>query len=222
MNKQQKLIEENAVKFGIYFDALTEWNEKINLTAITGKEEVFVKHFEDSLYGEQYIARDSSLCDVGTGAGFPGVPLKIARNDIRLTLMDSLNKRITFLLGLTARLGVGAECVHTRAEDAARGKYRESFDVVTARAVARLNKLAEYCLPLVKVGGVFLAYKTADADELKEGARALKILGGQVEKTDVFTLSNGDSRSIIVIRKVSVTPAKYPRGKGKERSAPIV
>lgn len=222
MNKQQKLIEENAVKFGIYFDALTEWNEKINLTAITGKEEVFVKHFEDSLYGEQYIARDSSLCDVGTGAGFPGVPLKIARNDIRLTLMDSLNKRITFLLGLTARLGVGAECVHTRAEDAARGKYRESFDVVTARAVARLNTLAEYCLPLVKVGGVFLAYKTADADELKEGARALKILGGQVEKTDVFTLSNGDSRSIIVIRKVSVTPAKYPRGKGKERSAPIV
>ena len=222
MNKQQKLIEENAVKFGIYFDALTEWNEKINLTAITGKEEVFVKHFEDSLYGEQYIARDSSLCDVGTGAGFPGVPLKIARNDIRLTLMDSLNKRITFLRDLTARLGVGAECVHTRAEDAARGKYRESFDVVTARAVARLNTLAEYCLPLVKVGGVFLAYKTADADELKEGARALKILGGQVEKTDVFTLSNGDSRSIIVIRKVSVTPAKYPRGKGKERSAPIV
>lgn len=222
MNKQQKLIEENALKFGIYFDALTEWNEKINLTAITEKEEVFVKHFEDSLYGEQYIARGSSLCDVGTGAGFPGVPLKIARNDIRLTLMDSLNKRITFLLGLTARLGVGAECVHTRAEDAARGKYRESFDVVTARAVARLNTLAEYCLPLVKVGGVFLAYKTADADELKEGARALKILGGQVEKTDVFTLSNGDSRSIIVIRKVSVTPAKYPRGKGKERSAPIV
>ena len=150
------------------------------------------------------------------------MPLKIARNDIRLTLMDSLNKRITFLLDLTARLGVGAECVHTRAEDAARGKYRESFDVVTARAVARLNTLAEYCLPLVKVGGVFLAYKTADADELKEGARALKILGGQVEKTDVFTLSNGDSRSIIVIRKVSVTPAKYPRGKGKERSAPIV
>ena len=150
------------------------------------------------------------------------MPLKIARNDIRLTLMDSLNKRITFLLGLTARLGVGAECVHTRAEDAARGKYRESFDVVTARAVARLNTLAEYCLPLVKVGGVFLAYKTADADELKEGARALKILGGQVEKTDVFTLSNGDSRSIIVIRKVSATPAKYPRGKGKERSAPIV
>ena len=222
MNKQQKLIEENAVKFGIYFDALTEWNEKINLTAITGKEEVFVKHFEDSLYGEQYIARSSSLCDVGTGAGFPGVPLKIARNDIRLTLMDSLNKRITFFFFFTARLGVGAECVHTRAEDAARGKYRESFDVVTARAVARLNTLAEYCLPLVKVGGVFLAYKTADADELKEGARALKILGGQVEKTDVFTLSNGDSRSIIVIRKVSVTPAKYPRGKGKERSAPIV
>ena len=221
MNKQQKLIEENALKFGIYFDALTEWNEKINLTAITEKEEVFVKHFEDSLYGEQYIARGSSLCDVGTGAGFPGVPLKIARNDIRLTLMDSLNKRITFLLGLTARLGVGAECVHTRAEDAARGKYRESFDVVTARAVARLNTLAEYCVPLVRVGGLFIAYKGRAEEELAEAAHAYSVLGVRPAHTVCFTWEEVGTRTLAVLEKTAPTPAAYPRGRGKERSKPL-
>lgn len=220
-NKAIDALKANASQFETYFRLLTEWNQKINLTAITDRDGVFVKHFEDSLYGAEYIPNGASLCDVGTGAGFPGVPLKIARPDINLTLMDSLNKRVNFLSLLTESLGIQAECLHIRAEDAGKSQLRESFDVVTARAVARLNTLSEYCLPLVKVGGVFLAYKTADESEMEQSERALSLLGGKIKKVDTFSLSNGDGRSIIVIQKVRPTPKAYPRGKGKERSSPL-
>lgn len=220
--KTLELLDQNKEQFKKYFDLLIDWNEKINLTAITQYDEVMTKHFEDSISGMSLVPQNASLCDVGTGAGFPGVPLKIVRDDIKLTLMDSLNKRVNFLQTVSDSLGLAADCIHTRAEDAGKGKYRESFDVVTARAVARLNTLCEYCLPLVKVGGKFLAYKALVEEELAESQKAIKILGGKVDTICKFDLSNGDSRSIVVITKVSPTPNKYPRGKGKERSAPIV
>lgn len=219
--KTLELLDQNKEQFKKYFDLLIEWNEKINLTAITQYDEVVTKHFEDSVAGQSLVPQNASICDVGTGAGFPGVPLKIVRDDIKLTLMDSLNKRVNFLQTVSDSLGLGADCIHTRAEDAGKGDYREKFDVVTARAVARLNTLCEYCLPLVKVGGKFLAYKALVEEELAESQNAIKILGGKVEQICKFDLSNGDSRSIVVISKVSPTPKKYPRGKGKERSAPI-
>lgn len=224
MDKQKtlQLLQDKKEQFDKYHELLVEWNEKINLTAITEYNEVFVKHFEDSIAGESLVPQNATLCDVGTGAGFPGVPLKIVRKDIKLTLMDSLNKRINFLQTVSDQIGLGARCVHTRAEDAGKGDYRETFDVVTARAVARLNTLCEYCLPLVKVGGKFLAYKALVDQELEESQKAIKLLGGKVEKICKFDLSNGDGRCIVVISKVAHTPPKYPRGKGKERSAPIV
>ena len=220
--KTLELLNQNKEQFKKYFDLLIEWNEKINLTAITQYDEVMTKHFEDSIAGQSLVPQNASLCDVGTGAGFPGIPLKIVRDDIKLTLMDSLNKRVNFLQTVSDSLELGASCIHSRAEDAGKGIYREKFDVVTARAVARLNTLCEYCLPLVKVGGKFLAYKALVEEELEEGQKAIKVLGGKVEQICKFDLSNGDSRSIVVISKVAPTPNKYPRGKGKERSAPIV
>ena len=220
--KNLELLNQNKEQFDKYFNLLVEWNEKINLTAITQYDEVMTKHFEDSIAGNNLVPQNATLCDVGTGAGFPGIPLKIVRDDIKLTLMDSLNKRVNFLQTVSDNLGLGAKCIHSRAEDAGKGIYREKFDVVTARAVARLNTLCEYCLPLVKVGGKFLAYKALVQEELEEGQKAIKILGGKVEQICKFDLSNGDSRSIVVITKVAPTPNKYPRGKGKERSAPIV
>ena len=215
------LIERNKEKFDAYYKLLAEWNEKINLTAITNYGEVFVKHFEDSIYGTDLIPQNASLCDVGSGAGFPGVPLSIVRNDVCATLLDSLNKRINFLQTVSEALNLNAKCIHMRAEDAGRNELRESFEVVTARAVARLNTLCEYCLPLVKVGGVFLAYKSISDEETAESKNAIKLLGGKIEDIKKFNLSNGDGRSIVVIKKISATPAKYPRGKGKERSLPL-
>ena len=220
--KTLQLLADKGEQFKKYFDLLIEWNEKINLTAITQFDEVMTKHFEDSISGESLVSQGAKLCDVGTGAGFPGVPLKIVRDDVQLTLMDSLNKRINFLQTVSDNLGLDAKCIHTRAEDAGKGAHREQFDVVTARAVARLNTLCEYCLPLVKVGGKFLAYKALVDEELAESQKAIKILGGKVDDIVRFDLSNGDSRSIVVISKIAPTPNKYPRGKGKERSAPIV
>lgn len=205
-----------------YYRMLTEWNQKFNLTAITEKNEVYVKHFEDSLLGAFAVPQGASLCDVGSGAGFPGVPLKIEREDIRLTLLDSLQKRIGFLQALLQELRLSGECLHMRAEEAGKGSLRESFDVVTARAVARMNTLAEYCLPLVRVGGVFLAYKAVAKEELAESARALELLGGKLREERQFTLSDGEQRTIIVVEKVKPTPKAYPRGKNKERTQPIV
>lgn len=214
------LTENQYEQFQKYFELLAEWNEKMNLTAITDESGVALKHFADSLSLLNFvdITQNSSLVDVGTGAGFPGVVLKIARPDIKLTLIDSLNKRLVFLGEVCAQLGIEAELIHSRAEDGARDeKLRESFDFAVSRAVARMNVLSEYCLPYVKVGGAFCAMKGAQAnEEFKESLNAINTLGGKLEKKYFFELpENGGERAIAVVRKVRNTPQKYPRQSGK-------
>lgn len=214
------LTEKQYGQFQKYFEMLAEWNEKMNLTAITDESGVALKHFADSLSLLNFvdIPQNSSLADVGTGAGFPGVVLKIARPDIKLTLIDSLNKRLVFLGEVCAQLGIEAELIHSRAEDGARDeKLRESFDFVASRAVARMNVLSEYCLPYVKVGGAFCAMKGAQAnEEFKESLNAINTLGGKLENKYFFELpENGGERAIAVVRKVKNTPQKYPRQSGK-------
>lgn len=214
------LTENQYEQFQKYFELLAEWNEKMNLTAITDESGVALKHFADSLSLLNFvdIPQNSSLADVGTGAGFPGVVLKIARPDIKLTLIDSLNKRLVFLNEVCSQLGIDAELIHSRAEDGARDeKLRESFDFAVSRAVARMNILSEYCLPYVKVGGAFCAMKGAQAnEEFKESLNAINTLGGKLEKKYFFELpENGGERAIAVVRKVKNTPQKYPRQSGK-------
>lgn len=214
------LTENQYEQFQKYFELLAEWNEKMNLTAITDESGVALKHFADSLSLLNFvdIPQNSSLADVGTGAGFPGVVLKIARPDIKLTLIDSLNKRLVFLGEVCAQLGIEAELIHSRAEDGAKDeKLRESFDFAVSRAVARMNVLSEYCLPYVKVGGAFCAMKGAQAnEEFKESLNAINTLGGKLENKYFFELpENGGERAIAVVRKVRNTPQKYPRQSGK-------
>lgn len=214
------LTENQYEQFQKYFELLAEWNEKMNLTAITDESGVALKHFADSLSLLNFvdIPQNSSLADVGTGAGFPGVVLKIARPDIKLTLIDSLNKRLVFLNEVCSQLGIDAELIHSRAEDGARDeKLRESFDFAVSRAVARMNVLSEYCLPYVKVGGAFCAMKGAQAnEEFKESLNAINTLGGKLENKYFFELpENGGERAIAVVRKVKNTPQKYPRQSGK-------
>lgn len=214
------LTENQYEQFQKYFELLAEWNEKMNLTAITDESGVALKHFADSLSLLNFvdIPQNSTLADVGTGAGFPGVVLKIARPDIKLTLIDSLNKRLVFLGEVCAQLGIEAELIHSRAEDGARDeKLRENFDFAVSRAVARMNVLSEYCLPYVKVGGAFCAMKGAQAnEEFKESLNAINTLGGKLENKYFFELpENGGERAIAVVRKVKNTPQKYPRQSGK-------
>ena len=203
-------------EFKKYMDLLLEWNEKIILTAITEPKEVEIKHFEDSLtcLKSGYIKEGDRIVDVGTGAGFPGLPIKIENDNVKLTLMDSLNKRINFLKEVSSELNLDTECIHIRAEEAGKNKlYREQFDVAVSRAVARLSVLAEYCLPLVKKGGFMLAMKGKDIEtELEEANPLIKILGGQVKEVQLHTLSDEEiTHSIVVIEKIGNTPPKYPR-----------
>lgn len=219
------LLPEHAEKLEKYAEILLEWNQKMNLTAVTVPEEIVLKHFIDSILGAKYLPEGVSLCDVGTGAGFPGLPLKIFRPDIRLTLMDSLNKRVLFLKEVVRELSLdGVEEIHIRAEDAGKSSiFREKFDVVTARAVAKLNTLCEYALPLTRVGGFFLAYKGVCSEEIEQSGRAIRVLGGKIAEIDEFKLSGEcDSRTLIRIEKVFATPNRYPRGKNRERLDPIV
>lgn len=214
------LTEISTSSFKNILNCLQSGTKKMNLTAITDESGVALKHFADSLSLLNFvdIPQNSSLADVGTGAGFPGVVLKIARPDIKLTLIDSLNKRLVFLGEVCAQLGIEAELIHSRAEDGARDeKLRESFDFAVSRAVARMNVLSEYCLPYVKVGGAFCAMKGAQAnEEFKESLNAINTLGGKLEKKYFFELpENGGERAIAVVRKVKNTPQKYPRQSGK-------
>ncbi len=220
------LNETQLEQLETYFKMLVEWNEKINLTAITDTEGVAIKHFADSLALFNYIdvPQKASVIDVGTGAGFPGVVLKIARPDIKLTLLDSLNKRLVFLDEVLKATNLEAELVHSRAEDGGNDEdLREQFDFSVSRAVARLNVLSEYCLPYVKVGGSFIALKGPDAEyEINEAKNAIYLLGGKINNVVEYSLPmNGGERTIVVIRKKNETAKKYPRNSGKIKSKPL-
>lgn len=220
--------------FLLFYELLTEANQKINLTAITEPEDVFIKHFLDSailwklLKENGYDEPFSSVIDIGTGAGFPGVPLKILRSDISLCLLDALDKRIGFLREAVRTLELSeVTLLHSRSEDAAKaGKsaIRETFDLAVSRAVSRLPVLLEYGLPFVKVGGLFAAYKSGEVEEeIETAGRALGILGGSIEKVIFYTLPDTDySRSLILIRKTGATPPEYPRRAGKPEKTPLL
>jgi 16S rRNA (guanine527-N7)-methyltransferase len=222
-----QLTDHQLSQYESYYETLVEWNEKMNLTAITDKQEVYLKHFYDSISAAFYFdfSKPLRVCDVGAGAGFPSIPLKIAFPDLEVTIVDSLNKRITFLEHLAKTLELKkVHFVHDRAETfAVRKEFRESFDVVTARAVARLSVLSELCIPLVKVGGHFIAMKAAHAgEELETGKTAVSILGGKLENLYSFVLPYEESeRNILIIHKEKATPKKYPRKPGTPNKQPI-
>lgn len=207
-----------------YSRLLVEWNEKINLTAICDEEGIAVKHFLDSLSAALTGYVKGNVIDVGTGAGFPGLVLKIAKPDISLTLLDSLNKRISFLKEVSSRLELdGIEFVHARAEDGARGALRGKFDTVVSRAVANMTALSELCIPYLKIGGHFLALKGPLADEeLERAKRAIYILGGEVERVTEVKIPYSDlSHKIIIVKKVRQTPLQYPRKAGIPTKNPL-
>lgn len=219
------LGEYGADRFDSYAERLVRWNEHVNLTAITEPDDIVIKHFIDCLYIMKYVAfkKDEKLVDVGTGAGFPGMPLLIANPDLDVTFVDSMEKRIGFLRDVLKNIGLTGTRIHERAEIVGKdADYREKFDYATARAVAPLNVLCEYCLPLVKVGGLFVSLKgSSGMEELKAAENAINVLGGEVAKAVEYQLSNGDSRSIIIIRKISQTPTKYPRKSKKIDTKPL-
>ena len=219
------LSEIQLKQFYNYMNLLIEWNKKINLTAITEPNEIILKHFIDSLTISKYISDGTRVVDVGTGAGFPGIPLKIYRQDIEITLLDSLQKRINFLDEVIRELNLEKiETIHSRVEDFGKDKkYREKFDIATSRAVANLATLSEYLLPLVKVWGKVISMKgSLIEEELELSKNAIKILGGKVEKVDEFNLPNSDiSRNIILINKIKETPNKYPRKAGEPSKKPL-
>lgn len=206
-------------RLNTYGNVLIEWNQKMNLTAITEPEDVLYKHFLDCLlfFKNVEVKQGAKLIDVGTGAGFPGMVLKIARPDIKLTLIDGLNKRLTFLDAVLEVLDLDAKTVHMRAEDGGKNKdYREQYDIACARAVASLPVLCEYCIPFVKVGGQFVAMKGAAAsDELALAANAYKILGCEKPTIICENLRENEARAFIISKKISQTPPKYPRANGK-------
>lgn len=224
------LSAEQMQQFADYYQLLVETNEHVNLTRITEKDEVYLKHFYDSITGAfaepRLESEELTLCDIGAGAGFPSLPLKIAFPQLKVTIVDSLNKRIAFLEALVAKLGLtDVTLIHDRAEtfSAKNSPYREKFDIVTARAVARLSVLSELCLPAAKISGEFIAYKASAApEELQQGGAAIKQLSGKVQKTVTLTLLETDEeRNIIVIDKIKATPNKYPRRPGLPSKKPI-
>ncbi len=219
------LSAEQLAAFGQYAALLVDWNQRMNLTAITEPKEIAVKHFLDSMMLLRYadIPQGGRLIDVGTGAGFPAVPVKLLREDLQVTLLDSLNKRITFLQAVSDTLGQNNVCIHARAEEGGRSpKLREQFDCATARAVASLRVLAEYCLPYVKVGGIFAALKGPDIEaELAEAKPAIKALGGKIEAVEEYALPGEQGRTILLVRKISQISTKYPRHSTKIAKDPI-
>ena len=243
------LSDSQKEQFYLYYQMLTEWNQVMNLTAITEKKQVVFKHFVDSIslikavpqiYGRQNSLspetqkdrtepiqkKEIRIIDVGTGAGFPGIPLKITFPELQITLLDSLNKRIRFLDAVIDELRLtGITAVHGRAEDFGRDPdYREKYDLCVSRAVSNLSTLSEYCLPFVRVGGVFVSYKSGSVDqELKQSEKSVRLLGGRTESTTDFDLPGSDmgSRSLILIKKIEKTSLKYPRKPGTPAKEPL-
>lgn len=222
-----ELNEDQIQQFVTYYEVLVEWNSFMNLTAITEFQEVIIKHFLDSLalVNAVDLRKTESVIDIGTGAGFPGIPLKIAYPHLKITLLDSLNKRIKFLNEVIQKLNLrDIETIHGRAEDFAKqAVYREQYDLCVSRAVANLSSLSEYCLPYVKVNGQFIPYKSGNIDEeVKEAKNAIHIMGGNVEKIFHFRLLDTDmERSLVAIKKMKSTPKKYPRKAGLPTKEPI-
>lgn len=228
-NKLEKLkihfCVEQSEQFFEYMNLLIEWNEKMNLTAITAPKDIILKHFVDSITILNEIEDGSKIIDVGTGAGFPGIPLSIMNPTLKITLVDSLNKRLIFLQEVVNKLNLkNVEIIHARAEEIGQNKkYREKFDISTSRAVANLSTLSEYLIPLVKIGGKTISMKAGDAqEEINEAKKAIKILGGEIEKIDEFNLPESDiGRTVVIIDKTETTPNKYPRKAGTPSKEPI-
>ena len=216
-----EITDSQAEKFEKYYDLLVFYNSKFNITAITEKSEVIVKHFIDSALCVDKI-QGKRLIDVGSGGGFPAIPLKIMNDDLDITLLEATGKKCEFLKTVAKELNLSnVKVINGRAEDLAKNpEYRESFDVCTARAVARLNTLSEYCMPFVKVGGYFVSYKGDAEEEVIEAQSAVKILGGKIQDVIYYTLQDA-KRALVVIKKERNTDKKYPRGNGKERKNPL-
>jgi len=221
-----EIDESELEKFYQYMNVLLDWNTKINLTAITDPEEIILKHFIDSITINRHILEGQKVIDIGTGAGFPGIPLKILNNKTNFTLVDSLNKRILFLDTVKDEIHLeNISCIHARVEDLSQDKeYREVFDIITSRAVARLNILVEYMLPFIKIGGKCICMKGPEIEEeVKEAEKAIKLLGGNIIDIEKIVLPNSDiERNIILIEKKSQTPLQYPRRAGIPSKNPII
>ena len=235
---QRKHREEKEKKLARFCALLKEYNEKFNLTSIKDDDEIYEKHFADSLKGEEFFFENAKVLEVGSGGGFPSVPLKIARDDLDFPVLEAPEKNVysvktngkhcgkkcSYLKTIGKELGFENFAVlNGRAEELGKKEeYREKFDIVTARAVAGLNVLCEYCLPFVKIGGIFVAYKGEAEEEINKAGNAIKVLGGKIETVKDFILSKKSGRrNIIVIKKIAKTPSLYPRGNGKERKNPL-
>ena len=225
-----KELEKNNIKdvksiedFYKYMNLILEWNEKINLTAIKDEKEFIVKHFVDSLTINKFIKEKQKLIDVGTGAGFPGLPLKLFHEELNCTLIDSVGKKINVLNDIISKLELkNIEAIHTRAEDFAK-ENREQYDVAVSRAVAPMNTLVEYLIPFVKQGGIVICMKGPNYDEeLEKSRKAINVLGGTIEKIESFFINEELERNVIIIRKIKETPKQYPRGQGKPLKEPII
>ncbi|NMA79337.1 MAG: 16S rRNA (guanine(527)-N(7))-methyltransferase RsmG [Clostridiales bacterium] len=220
------LNDEIKKKLSTYSQFLVEYNEKVNLTAITDSKDIIIKHFIDSILPLNLVEfpHGASLIDVGTGAGFPSLPMKIYRDDLKITMLDSLRKRLDFLEQLCIRTETGdVEFIHSRAEDGGKNDdLREKFDIATARAVANLRELSEYCLPYVKVGGMFVALKARDTEqEIAQAQNAISTLGGQVDDVIPYKLPTDEERTLVIIKKISQTPTRYPRNSARISKKPL-
>ena len=215
------ITDEQLAKFEKYYELLVFYNKQFNITTITEKREVYVKHFIDSILGVDKLC-GKTLIDVGSGGGFPAIPNKIMKDDLSVTLLEATGKKCTFLQTVINELGLkNIRVINDRAETLAKNpEYRESFDICTARAVARLNTLCEYCMPFVKKGGIFVSYKANAQEEIIESENAVKVLGGKIKEVYTYNLEDAN-RTLIVIDKINHTDKKYPRGNGKERKNPL-